>query len=198
MLDTILLLAGEAERPVLADRLRRAEPMIRVMEIASVKDLPAELGSARLLAFLFPEIVPVAALEGLGYGAYNIHPGPPDYPGWAPVSFALYDGVTQFGATLHEMAARADSGIICDVESFAIPPDADMTRLSELVYGASLRLFERWVEGVVSPLRLPRLPIPWGERRCTRKGFAELSRIPEDASEEERLRRIRAVGAEIR
>jgi methionyl-tRNA formyltransferase len=194
MLDTILLLAGETERPVLAHMLRRAEPGIRVIEAASVQDLPAHLGSARLLAFLFPEIVPAVVLEGLGHGAYNIHPGPPDYPGWAPFSFALYDGATQFGATLHEMAARADTGIICDVESFPVPPDCHRLRLEELAYEASLRLFHRWVDGLVTPLRLPRLPLRWGARRCTRTGFADLCRIPEGAGEAEVARRIRACG----
>ncbi|BAE51664.1 formyltransferase family protein [Paramagnetospirillum magneticum] len=198
MLDTILLLAGEAERPVLAGMLRYAAPDLRVVEIASVIDLPVDLATARLVAFLFPEIVPAAVLAGLGHGAYNIHPGPPDYPGWAPVSFALYDGATRYGATLHEMAARADDGTICDVESFAIPPGADLARLSELAYGASLRLFERWLESLASPLGLPRLPLAWGGRRGTRQGFADLCRIPADASDEERLRRIRACGEAVK
>jgi methionyl-tRNA formyltransferase len=178
MLDTIILLAGEAERPVLADALSRIEPAIRVVAMGAVADLPEELGQARLIAFVFPDIVPAGVLDRLGYGAFNFHPGSPDYPGWAPAAFALHDGATQFGATLHEMAARVDAGTICDVESFPVPAQCDLRTLEELSYGACLRLFERWAEALVSPLRPPRLPLAWGTRKCTRKGLAELGLDP--------------------
>jgi methionyl-tRNA formyltransferase len=192
MLDTILLLTGEAERPVLAEALRRAEPGIRVVGVGSVGELPDDLSSARLVAFVFPHIVPKDALERLGYGAYNFHPGPPEYPGWLPAAFALYDGVGEFGATLHEMTAKVDSGTICDVERFAVPTECDLQGLEALAYSACLRLFERWGEALVSPLRPPRLPLAWGMRKCTRKAFAELCRIPDGASDEEVRRRRRA------
>lgn len=195
MLDTILLLAGDAERPVLAEALRRAEPGLRVVAAASVRDLPDDLDSARLVAFVFPEIVPAGVLQRLGYGAYNFHPGPPEYPGWVPAAFALYDGAVQFGATLHEVTERVDSGTICDVEAFAVPPECDLQGLESLAYTACLRLFERWAEALASPLHPPRLPLHWGTRKCTRKLFAEMSRIPEGASEEERRRRARAFGS---
>ena len=195
--DTILLLAGDAERPVLAEALRRAGEGIRVVEAASVQDLPDDLSSARLIAFVFPEIVPGEVLGRLGHGAYNFHPGPPDYPGWMPAAFALYDGVVEFGATLHEMAARVDSGVICDVERFAVPAGSDLQGLEKPAYAACLRLFERWAEALASPLRPPHLPLRWGSRRCTRKAFAEMSRIPEGVSEEEVLQRVRAFGGRL-
>jgi methionyl-tRNA formyltransferase len=174
MLDTIILLAGEVERPVLAGALRRIEPDIRVVAVGAVADLPEELGQARLIAFVFPEIVPASVLDRLGYGAFNFHPGPPEYPGWAPAAFALHDGAAQFGATLHEMAPGVDAGTICDVEGFAVPSGCDRQGLEELAYGACLRLFECWAEALASPLRPPRLPLHWGARKCTRKGLAAL------------------------
>lgn len=174
-LDTIILLAGETERPVLSRMLAAAEPSVRVVAFGTVAEMPGQLSSARLVAFLFPEIVPAGVLEKVGFGAYNIHPGPPDYPGWLPAAFALYDGVDTFGATLHEMAAKVDAGTICDVESFAIPAGCTLQGLEELTYSASLRLFTRWAEALVSPLRPPRLPLHWGTRKCTRKGLAGLT-----------------------
>lgn len=197
MLDTIILLTGETERPVLAEALRCAEPGITVLSPPWVAALPDDLSGARLVTFLHPEIVPAEVLGRLGFGGYNIHPGPPDYPGRWPAAFALYDGAERFGATLHEMAPRVDSGKICDVEDFAVPGDCDLPRLEELAYGASLRLFFRWAESLVSPLHPPRLPLPWGTRRCTRHAFDELCRIPPDADEAERARRKRACGAAV-
>ncbi|CUW39870.1 conserved protein of unknown function [Magnetospirillum sp. XM-1] len=195
MLDTILLLAGDAERPVLAEALRRAEPGIRVVAAGTVRDLPDTLETARLIAFVFPEIVPAGVLQRLGYGAYNFHPGPPEYPGWIPAAFALYDGAARFGATLHEMTSWVDSGTICDVEGFDVPADCALQGLESLAYAACLRLFERWAEALVSPLKPPRLPLRWGARKCTRRLFAELAQVPEGASEEEGRRRARAFGS---
>ena len=62
------------------------------------------LARARLIAFATPVIVPGRILASLGYGAYNFHPGPPQYPGWAPAHFALYEQANEFGATVHAMA----------------------------------------------------------------------------------------------
>lgn len=192
MLETLYLLAGEVERPVLSALLGVSGSKMRVVAPASLRELPDDLGAARLVSFLWPEIVPAEVLGRLGHGGYSIHPGPPDYPGWVPAAFALYDGAVRFGATLHEMAPRVDSGVICDIESFAIPPGCSRQALEAMAYVASLRLLERWAETLASPLRPPRLAMAWGERRCTRRGLEELARVPEDASAEEKARRERA------
>jgi methionyl-tRNA formyltransferase len=194
MLETIYLLTGEAERPVLSAMLGGVDPAVRVVAPASWREMPEGLDGARLLTFLWPEVVPAGVLGRLGYGAYNVHPGPPDYPGWAPAAFALYDGAGRFGATLHEMTARVDAGTICDVESFAVPPGCTRRELEESAFLAALRLLGRWAETLASPLRPPRLPLPWGGRRCTRRGLEDLARIPEGAPAAERERRERACG----
>lgn len=194
MLETIYLLTGETERPVLSAMLGGVDPAVRVAAPASWRELPEGLGTARLLTFLWPEVIPAEVLGRLGYGAYNVHPGPPDYPGWAPAAFALYDGAVRFGATLHEMAAKVDADTICDVESFSIPSGCTRQGLEELAFSAGLRLLVRWAEVLTSPLRPPRLPLTWGERRCTRRGLEDLARIPEGATAEERERRERACG----
>lgn len=79
-----------------------------------------QVRQSRLIAFLFPDIVSSKLLNALGFGAYNIHPGPPHYPGWAPIAFAVYQQAQSFGATLHHMEARPDTGAIVDAENFAI------------------------------------------------------------------------------
>ncbi|MEJ0096461.1 MAG: hypothetical protein WDN46_24540 [Methylocella sp.] len=86
MHETLYMLASKAEQPLLAAMLTRHNPQLTVFPALTVADLPApesgQLEDARLVAFLFPEIVPAAVLEAIGCGAYNVHPGTPDYPGW--------------------------------------------------------------------------------------------------------------------
>ena len=93
MFDTILLLAGAPEQSVLPLALRGHNPLLTVIPVGSAAELVALdsglLGRARLIAFVTSEIVPPSVLARLGYGAFNFHPGPPSYPGWAPAHFAL-------------------------------------------------------------------------------------------------------------
>src|ERR1700722_13967653 len=103
MFDTILLLAGAAEQSILPLALRGHNPLLTVIPAATAPDPPALdsdlLRRARLIAFVTADIVPPSVLARLGYGAFNFHPGPPSYPGWAPAHFALYDQAPVFGAT---------------------------------------------------------------------------------------------------
>ena len=147
MFDIVILLAGAVERPVLRSLLLGHNPLLTVMAIETRDDLSAlsfdVLSRARLIAFVTPEIVPANILVGLGYGAFNFHPGPPAYPGWAPSHFALYDQATEFGATAHVMVEQVDAGPIIDVELFSIPPDISVLGLEGLAYAHLALLFWR-------------------------------------------------------
>src|ERR1700683_4235211 len=138
MFDTILVLAGAAEQSILPLALRGHNPLLTVIPVGGAAELAGMdsdlLGRARLIAFVTAEIVPPSVLARLGYGAFNFHPGPPSYPGWAPAHFALYDEAAEFGATVHAMAARVDSGAIVEAVHFPIPADIGVQGLEGLAY----------------------------------------------------------------
>lgn len=197
--DTVLLLANAGEGLQLSKRLLQERSDLDIDILPRLSDLvalpPSRMARARLLSFLFEDIVPGKTLSQLGFGAYNFHPGPPEYPGWAPVSFALYDGVRAFGATLHHMAAKVDSGGIVEVETFPIADGMEQAELSEAVYGACLRLFWRHARPLATqPAPLPISPLAWGGRRTTRADFARLCRLSPALNREEIDRRRKAFG----
>jgi methionyl-tRNA formyltransferase len=133
MFDTIILLASKAEQVAMPPVLRGHNLLLTVISVGTAADL-ATLNSdllerARLIAFATPEIVSQNILEKLGYGAFNFHPGPPSYPGWAPAHFALYERATEFGATVHVMVEQVDAGPIIDVELFPIPAEISVLAL---------------------------------------------------------------------
>jgi len=138
MFDTIILLTGPVEQAVLTAALLGHNPKLAVHWAASSGDLTRfdadTLARTRLVAFATPVIVPSGVLDALGYGAYNFHPGPPAYPGWAPAHFALYEGAAEFGATVHAMATRVDSGPIVEAVHFPIPADIAVAGLEGLAY----------------------------------------------------------------
>jgi methionyl-tRNA formyltransferase len=200
MFDWIILLMGEVEQDTFASVLRRHNPRLKVLPVRTSDDLAAVdvkvLRRARLIAFTTDVIVPRKVLGRLGYGAYNFHPGPPQYPGWAPAHFALYDRATAFGATLHAMIERVDAGPIIDVASFAIPAGIGVVGLAELAYAHLAQLFWRWANPLATRAEaLAESPVRWSENRNSRRLYEAICDIPLDIRKEELERRIRVFGA---
>jgi len=198
--DTIILLTGQAEHATLAALLKRHNPRLTVHAVQTLAELEAferhDLRRARLIAFLTAVIVPQGILNQLDFGAYNFHPGPPNYPGWVPSHFAVYDRATVFGATAHVMTEQVDSGPIVDIELFDIPPGTGVFDLEKLAFTAAARLLWRLAPALATQRDpLQPLPIQWCGRRCTRRLYEAMCEIPADISAEELERRLSAFGA---
>jgi hypothetical protein len=206
MFDTILLLTGPTEQAVLAPVLRRHNPRLAIEPIGTAEALCAVdtslLRRARLVAFVTMVIVPGEILAAIGHGAFNFHPGPPDFPGWAPAHFALYAQARQFGVTFHVMKDLIDSGPILDVDLFPIAPDTAVVELEETAYAHLAAMFWRWAGALANPgaplsPRLPtqRLPTQWSRKKNSRRSYQALCRIPLDISREDLTRRMSIFGA---
>jgi methionyl-tRNA formyltransferase len=199
MFDTILLLADAAEQSILPLALRGHNSLLTVIPVGSAAELAALdsnlLSRARLIAFVTAEIVPQSVLARLGYGAFNFHPGPPSYPGWAPAHFALYDEARQFGATLHVMVEQVDAGPIIDVAFFPVPADISVFGLEGLAYAHLAQLFWRRAKSLATDAAPPSaLPIKWGSRKYSRRTYRAICDIPLDIPKEELDRRIKVFG----
>jgi methionyl-tRNA formyltransferase len=199
MFDTILLLAGAAEQSVLPLALRGHNPLLTVIPVGSAAELAALdsdlLSQARLIAFVTAEIVPQSVLARLGYGAFNFHPGPPSYPGWAPAHFALYNRATEFGATVHVMVEQVDAGPIIDVALFPIPASISVLGLEGLAYAHLAQLFWRMARSLATEAGLPpTLPLKWGPKKYSRRAYRAICDIPLDIPKDELDRRIRVFG----
>jgi len=149
----------------------------------------------RLISFGSGTIVPAAVLGRLPGPAYNFHPGPPQYPGIFPSVFALYDQASEFGVTLHEMAAKVDSGPIVAVLNFPVPPTWDRLALDTATFGALMRLLEALAPDLADVrTKLPHVKQDWKSPKRLRQDFEALCRLPDGVTAEEFARRYRAVG----
>jgi methionyl-tRNA formyltransferase len=203
-MKTIILLSGTASQKLALTRLlNEHNPALSIRCAVTLEDLtaiePDVVREARLVAFTSGVIVPRPLLAALGYGAYNFHPGPPDYPGWAPAHFALYEGAGSFGATAHVMTKRVDSGPIVGVESFVIPEGTNVRELEQIAFVRLAYLFWRLSRSIAcEPGPLPTLPLAWSGTRSTRRMYEKLCDIPSDIEPTELARRIRAFNDDFR
>lgn len=82
--------------------------------------------------------------------AVNLHMAPlPEYRGSNQFSFAIIEGKTEFGATIHRMQPGVDNGDILFQKRFPIPAGCWVKELYDLTYSASLNLFRQTLAHIV-------------------------------------------------
>lgn len=149
----------------------------------------------RLISFASPVIVPADILDRLPTPAYNFHNGPPEYPGLFPACFAIYDGATNFGATVHEITAEVDQGPIVGVEMSAISPKIARINLEGLSRLLLTRLLKRMLPPILDKILRPtKIDVEWSEKVNRKPDFDALCALPEDVDQKEFELRLRAVG----
>ena len=83
--------------------------------------LVREISPAFLLSFYYRNMIKPEVLALASRGALNLHGSYlPKYRGRVPVNWAVINGETETGATLHYMVAKPDAGDIVDQEKVAI------------------------------------------------------------------------------
>ena len=148
----------------------------------------------RLVSILSARILPADFLSDLREPAYNIHPGPPEYPGTCPEVFALYEGAQTYGVTAHVMAPQVDAGPIVAVDRFPIPPGCARVALGRLAWQASLGLLARLAPRLANEAGpLPPVAESWSGVRRSGRAFATLAEMTSDIDAQELERRIRSL-----
>ena len=102
-----------------------------------------------LLAFYYRCMLPPQLLQIPRWGALNMHGSLlPRYRGRAPVNWAIAQGETQTGATLHYMVAQPDAGPIVAQQAVAIGPNDDALAVSMAVAGAAAEVLAAALPGM--------------------------------------------------
>ncbi|MDR1515192.1 MAG: formyltransferase [Synergistaceae bacterium] len=131
-------------------------------------------GVELILSVYYRALIPGEVLAIPRLGAYNIHGALlPRYRGRACVNWAVLNGETQTGATLHVMTASADRGDIVDQEPVPIAYEDTALDVFKKVSGASRLVLSRSLPSIEAgnPRKTPQ-----DESRATKFG----RRRPED------------------
>jgi methionyl-tRNA formyltransferase len=126
---------------------RRHDLSVVTPQDAKGPELAARIGAIDpdfLFSFYYRRLIPEPVLRLARRGALNMHGSLlPRYRGRSPVNWAVLNGETETGATLHHMTARPDMGAIVGQEAVAILPDDRALDVFRKVTCAAERLFER-------------------------------------------------------
>jgi methionyl-tRNA formyltransferase len=128
---------------------------IPVVMPGSPKDpeLASRLAALRpdfVFSFYYRRMIPDSLLRTAGRGPFNMHGSLlPKYRGRSPVNWAIVNGETETGATLHRMESRADAGAIVGREPVPILPDDTALDVFRKVTCAAERVLDRTLPSLV-------------------------------------------------
>ncbi len=202
MVQTIILLSGEAEAPHLSEALTSHNPALSVEAVTSADMLAAAVGNAlargdafRLIAFCTDIIIPASLLARLPAPAYNFHAAPPRYPGSCAANFAIYEGADSFGVTVHEIAPAVDTGVIVATRTFPVSPGMTASDLASQAYQCLSELFFDLARRLATDMSgLPPSGETWRGTARTRAEAEKLAVLEDGLGEAEIDLRRRAFG----
>ena len=145
-----------------------------------------------IISYLSPWIVPADVLARAKEFAINFHPAPPEYPGIGCYNFALYDGVKEYGATCHHMAARVDTGSIVAVKKFPVTDDETVLSLKNKTMDSMFELYLEVMSEYQRSGKLPESELAWTRKPYTRRELNALCRVTPEMDIAEISRRVRA------
>jgi methionyl-tRNA formyltransferase len=104
-----------------------------------------------VFSFYYRAMLEPALLEIPPRGALNLHGSLlPRYRGRVPVNWAVINGETETGATLHYMAAKPDAGDIVDQQAVPILPDDTALDVFRKVTCAAELVLHRSLPGLIA------------------------------------------------
>ncbi len=151
----------------------------------------------RILCFSTFVIVPKHIIDLVEGNCYNLHPASAKYPGFDPIGMALYHQDNEFGAVLHQIAPKVDSGAIVSERKFSFNANATRTDIAIEAYKLGARLVTEYSELLAD--NLTPLPIndklQWNENyRSSRQLVRDMNKVDYELPIEEQLRRYKAFG----
>jgi methionyl-tRNA formyltransferase len=198
-LSTIILLTSRYYTKRLIDLSVQKVPHVAVIYVQHPNELlhfdVDFLKSSRLISFGSRFYVKPELLSLIGYGSYNFHPGPSNYPGWAPFNFAIYNDASKYGVTVHQMTPTLDSGSIIGSQIFDIPPDCSVQQIMDITTEYMYALYDELVlDFATRETTLPDINENWSGHMWTKRDFEKMCQIPVDITEGELIRRLHAFG----
>lgn len=123
----------------------------------------AGLAPDLLVSAAYARIVPDDVLGLATIGAINVHPSLlPEYRGVGAVWWAIYEGRSTVGVTIHQMTVLVDTGPILAQASLNVTPDAEPVEVWRTLGDLALPLLRMTIEKIRATGRIAGTPQPAG------------------------------------
>jgi methionyl-tRNA formyltransferase len=149
-----IIAADEVDDETLAGIVRR-ERVDLLLNVHSLRILP-------------PDVLALPTI-----GCFNLHPGPlPGFAGLNAPSWAIYEGATRYGCSLHWMTPEVDAGPVAYSAEFDVDPRDTGLSLTLKCVRHGLPLLEQLLEDAAASGRaaIPADEQPKSKRRYLRRG----------------------------
>lgn len=146
-----------------------------------------------LFSFYYRNLIKEELLSIPKHGCINLHGSLlPKYRGRVPINWAIINGETETGVTLHYMTEKADAGDIIDQEKFAITDDDTARTLFDKAVAATAVVLDRALP-LLREGRAARIPQEESQATTFGKRGPEDGRIDWNKSAKEIRNLVRAV-----
>jgi methionyl-tRNA formyltransferase len=173
-----VLSSGAAGGPA-AEAERASVPVVPPAEARTLAALIREERVDLLLNVHSLRILPPEVLGAPAIGCFNLHPGPlPRFAGLNAPSWAIYEGETRYGCSLHWMAPEVDAGPIAYEAVFDTEPRETGLSLSVKCTGHGLPLVEQLLADASADASIPARGQDLGQRRYLPPGPPHGGRVP--------------------
>jgi methionyl-tRNA formyltransferase len=110
-----------------------------------------EIRPELIFSFYYRSMLPMSVLRLARLGAYNMHGSLlPKFRGRAPLNWAILQGETETGVTLHEMVEKPDAGGIVDRQAVPIGPDETAVEVFRKMTEAAETVLRRSLQALLS------------------------------------------------
>ena len=130
---------------------KRGLEVLKDPDLSALEKKTLQIEPDFIFSFYYRRMLPASVLKLARRGAFNMHGSLlPTYRGRAPVNWAVLNGETETGATLHEMVEKPDAGRIVDQERVPIGPDDLAVDVFRKVTGAAETVLRRSMKNLLS------------------------------------------------
>lgn len=124
--------------------------------------------------------------------AYNIHAASPEFPGRDPHHWAVYRKAKQYGATLHVLEEKVDSGAIIKTSLFNTTDNNSPQELLDLANKEAILLLEWILNNFEHSIQMTNSELKWGEIKTKRQDLLDICNLTDIENDEEINIRIKA------
>jgi len=167
----------------------------RIYDVLAGRSTNADIDLGRIdlvLSFLFWRRIERPLIDLPRIGCFNFHPAPlPGFRGRRGYNFAILEGCTEYGASVHYVADTLDTGDLVSVRTFPVAPDETALSLERKTLRLLVGMFGEFVDGVCAGAPIPRTPQGPG-RSATKEEMLAAARIRPDDAEPVVARKVRA------